>query len=367
MIRILPDILKRVIGLFLLLLIPFFSLSAQESSAENVEEDINVKEIIFSHLADGYEWHIITLGDAHIALPLPVILRSNDGSWHTFLSSAFHHADGGVVDGFYIAEEGDYAGKIVEKDASGAEVRPIDLSITKNVFAIFINCILLCVIILSVAKWSKRNPNKAPKGFVGLMEMFIMDINDNIVKACIGKGYEKYSPYLLTAFFFIFLTNLMGLIPIFPGGANVTGNIAVTLALALCTFVITNFSGKKDYWKEIFWPDVPGFVKPILIPIEIIGMFTKPFALMIRLFANIMAGHSVILGLVCVIFITAKMGAVLNGSMTVVSVLFGIFMSFLELLVAYIQAYVFTTLSAVFIGLSTAEHHKEADVVKVGK
>ncbi len=365
--RILPNIINRQIALLFLVIIAFFALPAQASATENAEESLDVKGIIFDHLGDAYEWHIITWGEKHISLPLPIIVRSNDGSWHTFLSSAFHKSGDGVVDGLYIAQEGDYAGKIVEKNASGDEVRPIDLSITKNVLAIFISCILLCVIVLSVSRWSKRNPNKAPKGFIGVMEMFIMDINDNVVKANIGKGYEKFSPYLLTAFFFIFLNNLMGLIPIFPGGANVTGNIAVTLSLALCTFLITNIFGNKEYWKEIFWPDVPGFVKPIMIPIELIGMITKPFALMIRLFANIMAGHSIILSLICIIFITSKIGLVINGSMTLVSVLFTLFMNFLELLVAYIQAYVFTILSAVFIGLSTAEHHKKTDVVKVKK
>lgn len=361
--RTIPHSIIRRIALLLLAAIPFFALPANAASAEE-EGTLNVKDIIFDHLGDAYEWHVITWGDTHISIPLPIIVRSDDGSWHTFLSSAFHHSEDGVVEGLYLAKEGDYAGKIVEKNAAGEEVRPIDLSITKNVFAIFISSILLCFIIISVAKWSKRNPNKAPKGFVGAMEMFIMDIDENVVKACIGKGYEKFSPYLLTAFFFIFLNNLMGLIPIFPGGANVTGNIAITLSLALCTFVVTNLFGNKEYWKEIFWPDVPSFVRPIMIPIEIIGMITKPFALMIRLFANIMAGHSIILSLVCVIFITAQIGPLINGSMTIVSVLFTLFMNFLELLVAYIQAYVFTILSAVFIGLSTAEHHKESDVVK---
>ena len=200
----------------------------------------------------------------------------------------------------------------------------------------------------------------APKGFVGAMEIFIMDINDNIIKSAIGKGYEKYAPYLLTVFFFILINNFMGLIPFFPGGANTTGNIAVTLVLALCTFAAISFSGTKEYWKEILWPDVPTWMKiplPLMPAIEIFGVFTKPFALMIRLFANIMAGHTIILGLTSLIFVTVAMGAATNIGMSALSILLTAFMLFVELIVAYIQAYVFTLLSAVFIGLSRVKKH----------
>jgi F-type H+-transporting ATPase subunit a len=192
------------------------------------------------------------------------------------------------------------------------------------------------------------------------MEMFIMNINDDVIKPCIGKDYKRFAPYLLTVFFFIFLNNLMGLIPIFPGGANVTGNIAITFVLALCTFVIVQVFGTKEYWKEIFWPDVPLWLKvpiPIMPAIEVVGVFTKPFALMIRLFANILAGHSIVLGLTCLVFVTVKLGVTMNTSMSVVSVLFSVFINLVELLVAYIQAYVFTMLSAVFIGLARVEPH----------
>jgi len=332
---------------------PAFSASAGESSGGKVD----VKEIVFGHIGDSYEWHITTWGETHISIPLPVIIMGSNGQWHVFLSSELQESPTGEYEGFHIAKEGQYQGKIVEKDAAGNEVRPIDLSITKTAFAIILNSILLCIIILSVAKWAKKNPNEAPKGFTGFMEMFIMDINDNVVKTCIGKGYEKYAPYLLTVFFFVFFNNLMGLIPVFPGGANVTGNIAITFTLAFFTLLAVNLFATKEYWKEIFWPDVPLMLKPIMIPIEMVGIITKPFALMIRLFANMMAGHSVILSLVCLVFITSVMGPVMNGSMTVVSVFFGIFMNILELLVAYIQAYVFTMLSAVFIGLSKVEPH----------
>ena len=192
------------------------------------------------------------------------------------------------------------------------------------------------------------------------MEMLITMVIDDVIKPNVGRRYKRYVPYLLTAFFFIFLSNLMGLVPIFPGGANVTGNIAVTFALALCTFIAVNFFGNKEYYKEIFWPDVPVWLKlpiPLMPIIELFGIIVKPFALTIRLFANILAGHTVILAFVCIIFITMAVSTEIGSGMTVVSVFFTVFMSFLELLVAFIQAFVFTMLSSVFIGLSQQEHH----------
>ncbi len=331
------------------------------------QEELNMKELILDHIGDAYEWHITTIGDNHISIPLPVIVKSEERGWNVFMSSNFHHGHT-EYHGFYISNSEEYKGKIVEKNSSGDEIRPLDLSITKNVASLFISCILLVTIVLSVAKWYKKQTKsgvyKAPKGFVGFMEMFIMSVNDDIIRPCVGKDHAKFSPYLLTAFFFIFLNNIMGLIPIFPGGANLTGNIAVTFVLATFTFLIVNFFGTKEYWKEIFWPEVPTWLKvpvPIMPVIEIVGIFTKPFALMIRLFANILAGHSIVLGLTCLIFVTVSLGPVINTSMTVVSVILTVFISFVEVLVAYIQAYVFTMLSAVFIGLARVEphHHKE--------
>ncbi len=331
--------------------------------AEPEKKKVDVQSIVFGHIGDSYEWHITDWGDKAIAIPLPVIVHSSTSGWHAFLSS--HLEEGESYEGFYIAQEGDYKGKVVEKNAQGEEVRPLDISITKTALAIMINSLVLVLIILGVSRWyRKRTPDSpSPKGFVGLMEMMIMMVNDDIVKSCVGKDYKRYAPYLLTAFFFIFVNNLMGLIPIFPGGGNVTGNIAVTLVLACMTFIAVNVFGTKEYWKEILWPEVPTWLKcplPLMPLIELFGLFTKPFALTVRLFANIMAGHSVILALTCIIFITASLGSVLNGSMTVVSVLFAVFMNCLELLVAFIQAYVFTMLSAVFIGLSRVESHHKA-------
>ncbi len=324
--------------------------------------EVDPKEIIFGHIEDEYEWHITTWGVTHISIPLPVILYSQASGWHLFSSSRFHHGKDSY-NGFYIAgEESAWPGKIVERDARGKETRPVDLSITKIALSIMINSMLLVFLILYVSRWYRRHNQKeeAPKGLVGLMEMFIMMIVDDVIKPCIGHTYQKFTPYLLTAFFFIFLNNLMGLVPFFPGGANVTGNIAVTLVLALCTFIAINLYGTKGYWKEIFWPDVPWWMKapvPMMPFIEFFGIFTKPFALMVRLFANILAGHMIILVLGSLIFITVSMGPAINAPMTFASVLFSIFMNLLELLVAFIQAYVFTLLSAVFIGMAQAEHH----------
>jgi F-type H+-transporting ATPase subunit a len=323
--------------------------------------DIDVAEILFGHTSDGYGWHVTTWKGHHVTIPLPCIVHSSTG-WHVFMSSKLGH--GHEYEGLYIAEEGRYEGKIVEDGPAGEPLRPFDISITKNVASLMITAVLLIAIILGVARWYRKNDatEAAPGGFTGLMEMMIMMVNDEIIKPSVGeKEYRKYAPYLLTAFFFIFLCNLLGLVPFFPGGANVTGNIAVTMVLALCTFVAVNVFGNRHYWKEILWPDVPVFLKfplPIMQIIELFGLIAKPFSLMVRLFANILAGHAMILGLVSVIFVTVKLGPVVNGSMTFVTMLFGVFMDCLELLVAFIQAYVFTMLSAVFIGMSRQTEHE---------
>jgi len=321
-------------------------------------EEIDPQKLIFSHIGDAYEWHITTLGKTHITVPLPVIVYSKDKGLNFFISSKLHH---GAYNGFYIAQEGEYTGKIVEQSSAGEEVRPLDFSLTKNATALIINSLIMISIIMGMVVWYKRKPARSVSGgFVGAMEMFIMDIHNNVIKSCIGPNYKRYAPYLLTVFFFILINNLMGLIPFFPGGASTTGNIAVTMVLALCTFFIVNLSGNKEYWKEIFWPDVPLWLKafPLMPAIEFFGVFVKPFALMIRLFANIMAGHTIILSLTCLIFLTVAMGPAVNAGMTVLSVLMSIFVYALELLVAYLQAYVFTILSAIFISLAQpAPHH----------
>ena len=335
-----------------------------ESAKEESDSPVDVKGIVFGHISDSYEWHITTWGNTPITLHLPVIIYSMTSGWHIFSSARLEENDG-KYEGLIIAPSGSpYEGKLIEYDAEGNEVRPWDFSITKVVFALLFNSMLLVIIILSVARWYKKHPKDsvAPGGFIGFMEMFIMMVNDDIIKKSVGPNYRKFAPYLLTAFFFIFLNNLMGLIPIFPGGANVTGNIAITMTLAICTFVAVNLFGSKEYWKDIFWPDVPWWLKvpvPMMPLIEFFGVFTKPFALMIRLFANMLAGHMAMLVLTSLIFISASMGPALNGTLTVASVVFNIFMNALELLVAFIQAYVFTMLSAVFIGMAQPQHVKE--------
>lgn len=341
------------------MLMALFTCSLAARAAE--EEEVNAIEIVMGHISDSYEWHITNIGEHEITLHLPVIVKSQDG-WRIFSSQRLHA--GNEYQGLYIASEGPYEDKIVERMADGSEHRPLDLSITKTAAGLFVNSLVLVLLVLGVARWYRRHQStsEAPGGFVGILEMLITMLVDEVIEPCIGPNYRRFAPYLLTAFFFILINNLMGLIPIFPAGSNVTGNIAVTLVLAVATFLAVNLFGTKHYWKDVFWPDVPWWLKvplPIMPFIEFIGLFTKPFALMIRLFANIMAGHSVILILTCIVFVTAQMGTAINSSMIAVSVLLSIFMNCLELLVAFLQAYVFTMLSAVFIGL--AQESPEAE------
>lgn len=342
--------MRKWINIFICLLLPLSLAAAPESSAFDMDE------YLYGHVRDSYEWHITTVNGHHVSIPLPVILISKTGNgFHAFSSKHLEH---GEYEGFRIAPAGSkYENRIVELAADGSEVRPWDFSITKNVLGLMINCALLLFIVLGTARWYRKHDarEEAPKGGVGLMEMLVTMIENDVIKGCVGEDYKKFSPYLLTAFFFIFLNNLMGIIPFFPGGANITGNIAVTLVLALCTFFTVNFSGNRHYWKDIFWPEVPTWLKvpvPLMPAIELVGIFTKPFSLMVRLFANILAGHFMILGVVAVIFLTAEMGTALNCGLGAVAIVLGIFMDCLELLVAFIQAYVFTMLSAVFIGLA---------------
>ncbi len=343
--------MKKWLVIFISLLLPL-SLAAEEASSE-----FDIDEYLYGHVLDSYEWHITTVNGHPVSIPLPVIVISKEGRGvHCFSSKRLE--EGSEYQGFSIAPDGQpNEGRIVERTSGGTFVRPWDFSITKNVLGLLINCSILLFIVLGTANWYRKHDarNEAPAGGVGVMEMLVTMIENDIIKTCVGEDYRKYSPYLLTAFFFIFINNLMGIVPFFPGGANVTGNIAVTCVLALFTFFIVNIFGNKHYWKDILWPEVPTWLKvpvPLMPLIEIIGIFTKPFSLMIRLFANILAGHFMILGVVAVIFITAELGPALNGSLGAVAILLGIFMDCLELLVAFIQAYVFTMLSAVFIGLS---------------
>jgi F-type H+-transporting ATPase subunit a len=330
------------------------------------EGKFNAGEMIMEHVVDNHEWHVAEIGSLHLTIPLPVILLY-EGKLHMFSSSRFHNETHSYM-GFKLEPEGPHKGKIVREGedghspAVGAAV--YDFSITKIVLAILMSTFLLILIFVSVARAYTRNRDKAPSGLQSLLEPLIIFIRDDIAKSSIGeKKYEKFMPFLLTVFFFIFFNNLFGLIPFFPGGANVTGNIAVTLVMAVFTFVITTINGNKHYWVDIInTPGVPWWLKfpvPLMPVVEIIGIITKPFVLMIRLFANITAGHIIVLGFVSLIFIFGAISAALGLGVSIVSVAFMIFMNLLELLVAFIQAYVFTLLSALYFGLATIEpeHH----------
>ena len=339
-----------------------FATGPEQENHKKSEEKYNAGEAIIEHIIDSYSWHIMDIGEHAIAIPLPVILI-DQGNFYCFSSAKFEHGHASYK-GFEIAHEGAKKGKIIKvnHDAHAEQVAPLDLSITKNVAAVLISLFLICLIFISVARSYKKREGKSPKGLQSLVEPLILFIRDDIAKAAIGeKKHEKYVPFLLTIFFFIFINNLLGLIPFFPGGANVTGNIAVTLVLAIFTFIITSFSGTKQYWMHIVnTPGVPWWLKfpvPLMPIVEIIGLFTKPFVLMVRLFANIAAGHIIVLGFISLIFIFGNMSPALGYGVSVVSVAFAIFMGLLELLVAFIQAYVFTLLSALYFGMAAEEHH----------
>lgn len=349
--------LAFLLGLLLVIQLPSF---ASEEANEHEHEAFNPGEFIFDHIGDSYDWHIITLGEKHISIPLPVILYSKNKGLVAFMSGKLEHGHA-VYNGFKLITEGENEGKIVEL-VNGEEVVPFDISITKNIAALFFSIFVILFIFIKAGNMYKARPNKAPKGIQSFIEPMILFIRDEVAIPSIGKQkYEKFMPYLLTVFFFIWINNMLGLIPLAPGGANVTGNIAVTMVLALITFVITTVNGNKAYWKHIVnTPGVPLWLKlpvPLIPFVEFIGLFTKPFVLMVRLFANITAGHIIALGFLALIFLFGEMQAYLGYTFSVVSVFFIIFMTFLELLVAFIQAYVFTFLSALYFGMATEEHH----------
>lgn len=337
------------------------SASGDETHAKKAELDIG--DMIMDHITDSYEWHFFTVGEHHVSLYLPVILYDR-GQWIVFSSSKLKHGHASYK-GFYVAKDGANVGKLVRKDANGNEVPPqLDISITKTVFAIFINSFLVILIFLSIAKSYKRRKGQAPKGLQSVIEPLILFVRDDVAKDSIGEErYERYLPYLMTLFFFILFSNLFGIFPIFPGGANVTGNIAVTGVMAFFTFVITTVSGNKHYWKDIFnTPGVPWWLKlpvPLMPFVELMGIFTKPFVLMVRLFANMVSGHIVLMGFISLIFIFGKMAVGLGYGVSVFSIAFAIFLDLLEVLVAFIQAYVFVLLSALYFGMATEvpEHH----------
>ena len=298
----------------------------------------DAKEVIFEHVLDAPNWHLTD----HLVVPLVVIVYSSEKGLDVFSSGHFFDEHHHPVEykGYKLA------GKNIVLAGTGEKV--LNLSITKNVTMLFITAVTLLSVFLSVANSYKKNPGKAPKGLQSFIEPVIIFVRDEIAKPNIGPHYERYLPYILTLFFFVLFGNLLGLL---PGSANLTGNIAVTFCLAILTFLITNFSGNRAYWKHIFWtPGVPTILRIIILPVEVIGIFTKPFALTIRLFVAITAGHIVILSLICLGFIFESYFVGIGASLVVV------FINLIELLVAGIQAYVFALFTSLYIGMATAEH-----------
>lgn len=335
-----------------------------ETVGHEVEKEFNASELINAHIGDSHDFHIADWDGHPISFSLPIILWTKNGL-EIFSSEKFHHDNSGehVVDAngqklvrykeiiFYADKFEEMTAEQRDNGAFAFDARPLDFSITKNVFSMLMSAIILFFLFFAVARSYKKNPN-APKGLAGFLEPLVTFVRDEIAVPNIGtKKAGKYMPYLLTIFFFIWVNNLIGLIPFFPFSSNLTGNIYFTFVMAFITFIVTTLSGNKSYWGHIFnTPGVPVWLAPIMIPVEIIGMLTKPFALMIRLFANITAGHIIILSLVSLIFIfkSIAVGPVAGA--------FVLFMSVLEMLVAALQAYVFTLLSALFIGQAVEEH-----------
>ena len=362
--------MTRIIRSILLIIFPVLFLSgnlqANEKETETdegyVPETFQAGKFVMEHVSDAYEWHIATFGETHISIPLPIILYSTNSGLHVFMSSKFHHGHENYK-GFKIEHEGQNEGKIVELNEKG-EISglPIDLSITKTVTGIFVSVIIMLLIFLNIAKSAKKRSGQAPQGMQNLFEPIILFVRDDVAKPAIGeKRFEKFMPFLLTAFFFILINNILGLVPIFPFGANVTGNIAVTMVLALFTFFITTINGNKHYWKEIYNPEVPWWLKypiPLMPIVELTGVITKPVVLMVRLFANMLAGHLIVTVFVSLIFIfNSLMGVEAGLGVSVVSVAFSVFILLLDVLVSFIQAYVFTLLSALYFGMATSEQH----------
>ena len=355
-----------ILFLALLTLAPSQGFAHDEESQH--QEEFDAKSFIFGHTGDSYCFHITEIHGHPVCVWLPVIVKSKGGGWSVFSSKHVCELKEGETyehngHQFFIppinAEK--YPGKLVELKADGSLSRPFDISFTKNAFGIFLVCGFLLAFFLPAAKKYKKDPMAKPTKYQGMVEWLTYMVLDGIIRPNIPeKKVKQFAPYLLTVFFFIFFANLFGLIPFFPFSANVTGNLSITLVLALLTYFFVNVFGNRHYWKEILWPDVPVFLKafPLMPIIELISTITKPFALMVRLFANILAGHIIIMVLMALIFIiTGMYGAGMGGAMSVVSIFMTIFMTALELLVAYIQAYVFTILSSLFIGM--AQHEPE--------
>ena len=365
---------KRLVVVFALFLAFFSVTSPAFAQLDTVQTTVNapaepkgekkfdIGKFALHHIADSHSWHVI--GDTYISLP---VILSTENGLVTFSSGDFQHDDDAnvVVEKggqrfvkfhekiYYASVTPNEAGQYVQLDEKhhALNERPLDFSITKNVCTLILSVVVLLAVFLSVAKSYKTNHGKSPKGLQSWLEPIIIFVRDDIAQPNLGHKYERFMPYLLTVFFFIWFNNMLGLVPFLPGGANLTGNIAITMILAVATLLITVFNGNKYYWKHIFAPDVPKLMWIVMIPVEIVGIFTKPIALMIRLFANITAGHILVLSLICLIFVFNSL------YIAPVSIAFAVFILGIELLVAFIQAFIFTILSALFIGMAIEEHH----------
>lgn len=355
----------KALFLSLFLAISFSGYASENDESKSSEEEFNVTDMIMHHVKDAHEFHILDWNGHAISIPLPVILWTENGLV-TFMSSDFQHDDSGKVivekngqkfikfheEIYYASASANGEGSYLTLNAENhpENTHPMDFSITKLVFSMFLSIVLLVLIFGFSAR--AYNKNGVPKGIAKFTEPLVVFIRDEVAIPNIGeKKYKKYLPFLLTLFFFIWLNNLMGLIPFFPFSANLSGNIAFTLVLALITFVITTIVANKNYWKHIFWmPGVPIPMKIFLAPIEFMGIFIKPISLMIRLFANITAGHIIALSLISLIFIAKSVWV------SPASIFFSVFISIIEILVVAIQAYIFTLLSALYIGSAMEEH-----------
>ena len=345
--------------------------SGPAAKAEKQGKKFDPAKVILEHVSDGHEFHFATVGEKHLTIPLPVILYSAGKGWSFFMSSAFDHGKS-AYDGYMLLEEkfiNDHhlddsldkhgahifkAGRVYRTGADGlpSNIMPVyDFSLTRNVVQMLISVILLIWIMISIARRYSKGHGviKAPSGFQNVIEPLITFIRDEVGKPNLGPGYERYMPFLLTVFFFILINNLIGLI---PGTANVTGNIAFTAVLGVIAFIVILLNTNTHYWSHIVNPPVPMGVKFIMIPVEILGIFTKPFALIIRLFANMISGHIIILSFICLIFIFGTMNTALGWGTSPFFILLAVFIYLIEILVAFIQAYIFANLTAVFVGMA---------------
>lgn len=335
------------------------SAMAQEKAADSTEKKFDPKDVILEHIADSHSWPVAIPFVEEKFIPLPVILYTDKGL-EVFSSEKIREEEVNGKPQRKIYQGANYSytaekNKIKVVDASGnideaASKKVWDFSITRNVASMFLAITVLLIVFLSISSSYAKRVGKAPKGLQSFLEPLIVFVRDDIAIPNMGVKYVKFMPLLLTIFFFILINNLLGMIPVFPGGYNLTGNIAVTATLSVIILFVVNLNGNKHYWKHIFVPN-PWWLFIIMIPVEIVSIFSKPIALMIRLFANITAGHIVILSLISLIFIFRTLWV------SPVSIVFVVFMDCIELLVAFLQAYIFTLLSSLFIGMAMEEHH----------